>query len=247
MKPYSDINDPRLIKALAHPLRVRILSVLETRELASPNELADELERLARRDELPRAPPARARLPRARQAHAPPRRDRAPLPREGAPARHRRRMGRDPGIVKRAMVGATLQQITGYVNAAAARGGFDRAEAHLSRTVLMLDDEGWEELAAEMASGSRRSSSSRPKAASASKPPGGDGRERGEAQRCGDDAVRDRRRARGRPGCATPATTAISAAAPRVVRARCAPSRDGRAAAGASQASTSYTRGPLRM
>jgi DNA-binding transcriptional ArsR family regulator len=36
MKPYSDINDPRLIKALAHPLRVRILSILETRDMASP-------------------------------------------------------------------------------------------------------------------------------------------------------------------------------------------------------------------
>ena len=43
MKPYSDINDPRLIKALAHPLRVRILSILETRDMASPNEMADEL------------------------------------------------------------------------------------------------------------------------------------------------------------------------------------------------------------
>ena len=43
MKPYSDINDPRLIKALAHPLRVRILSILETRDMASPNEMAEEL------------------------------------------------------------------------------------------------------------------------------------------------------------------------------------------------------------
>lgn len=150
MRPYSDINDPRLIKALAHPLRVRILSVLETRELASPNELADELEvSLGVVSYHVRRLHALGFLELVRRT-----------PRRGAIEHHYRARARPrvsddvwaetPGIVKRAMVGATLQQITGYVNAAAAGGGFDRSEAHLSRTVLMLDDEGWAQLAAEM-------------------------------------------------------------------------------------------------
>ena len=42
MKPHSDISDPRIIKALTHPLRVSILGTLEERT-ASPSELAEEL------------------------------------------------------------------------------------------------------------------------------------------------------------------------------------------------------------
>src|SRR3989442_12903134 len=41
MKPHTDV-DARVIKALAHPLRVRILGVLEQRA-ASPSEIAEEL------------------------------------------------------------------------------------------------------------------------------------------------------------------------------------------------------------
>ena len=151
MKPYSDINDPRLIKALAHPLRVRILSVLETRELASPNELSEELgvslgvmsyhvRRLHALGflELMKRTPRRGAIEHHYRAKARPR-----VTDEG--------WAETPGIVKRAMVGATLHQITGYVNTAASKGGFDRGDAHLSRTVLMLDEEGWAQLAGEMA------------------------------------------------------------------------------------------------
>ncbi|HKG39824.1 MAG TPA: helix-turn-helix domain-containing protein [Conexibacter sp.] len=151
MKPYSDINDPRLIKALAHPLRVRILSILETRDMASPNEMADELgvslgvmsyhvRRLHALGflELVKRTPRRGAIEHHYRAKARPR-----VTDEG--------WAETPSIVKRAMVGASLQQITGYINTAAAQGGFDRGDAHLSRTVLMLDDEGWKELAGEMA------------------------------------------------------------------------------------------------
>ena len=41
-KAINDIDDPRLVKALAHPLRVRILGLLEHRTL-SPKQLAEEL------------------------------------------------------------------------------------------------------------------------------------------------------------------------------------------------------------
>jgi DNA-binding transcriptional ArsR family regulator len=151
MKPYSDINDPRLIKALAHPLRVRILSILETRDMASPNEMADELgvslgvmsyhvRRLHALGflELVKRTPRRGAIEHHYRAKARPR-----VTDEG--------WAETPSIVKRAMVGASLQQITGYINTAAAEGGFDRGDAHLSRTVLMLDEQGWKELAGEMA------------------------------------------------------------------------------------------------
>jgi DNA-binding transcriptional ArsR family regulator len=151
MKPYSDINDPRLIKALAHPLRVRILSILETRDMASPNEMADELGvSLGVMSYHVRRLHALGFLELVKRT-----------PRRGAIEHHYRAKARPhvtdegwaetPSIVKRAMVGASLQQITGFINAAASQGGFDRGDAHLSRTVVALDEEGWKELAGELA------------------------------------------------------------------------------------------------
>jgi DNA-binding transcriptional ArsR family regulator len=151
MKPYSDINDPRLIKALAHPLRVRILSILETRDMASPNEMADELGvSLGVMSYHVRRLHALGFLELVKRT-----------PRRGAIEHHYRAKARPhvtdegwaetPSIVKRAMVGASLQQITGFINSAASQGGFDRGDAHLSRTVVALDEQGWKQLAAEMA------------------------------------------------------------------------------------------------
>lgn len=151
MKPYSDINDPRLIKALAHPLRVRILSILETRDMASPNEMADELNvSLGVMSYHVRRLHALGFLELVKRT-----------PRRGAIEHHYRAKARPhvtdegwaetPSIVKRAMVGASLQQITGFINTAAAQGGFDRGDAHLSRTVVALDEQGWKQLAGELA------------------------------------------------------------------------------------------------
>ena len=47
-------------------------------------------------------------------------------------------------IVKQAAVGAALQTVDDYARASAAAGGFDRGEAHLSRTSLRLDAKGWQ-------------------------------------------------------------------------------------------------------
>ena len=51
-----------------------------------------------------------------------------------------------PPIAKQAAVGSTLQMVDEYARKSAAEGGFDRAEAHLSRTSLKLDAKGWEQL-----------------------------------------------------------------------------------------------------
>ena len=42
MKPFADLSDQRVVKALAHPLRVQILGLLE-HQTASPSELSAEL------------------------------------------------------------------------------------------------------------------------------------------------------------------------------------------------------------
>ena len=48
------------------------------------------------------------------------------------------------------MLSAMLGQIVEYVSAAAAAGGFDRADAHFSRTGLQLDEKGFTQLTTAM-------------------------------------------------------------------------------------------------
>jgi len=52
-----------------------------------------------------------------------------------------------PPIAKQAAIDATLQQINDYARRSNGAGGFDRADAHITRTALRLDREGWERLA----------------------------------------------------------------------------------------------------
>src|SRR5215210_4235751 len=145
MKAINDINDPRLVKALAHPLRVRILSVLQDR-VASPSDLADELKAplgnvsyhvriLARLGllKLVKKRPRRGAIEHYYEA-----RSRVPV--------SDRAWGQVPKIVKEAMVDATLDQVSAYVEHSAESGGFERPEAHLSRQPLRLDAQGGHEL-----------------------------------------------------------------------------------------------------
>lgn len=147
MKAITDINDPRLVKALAHPLRVQILAVLQDRT-ASPSDLAEELSAplgnvsyhvriLAKLGLL--------KLVRKRQRRG------AIEHMYRANGRVRvsdRAWGQVPGIVKEAMVEATLDQVGRYVEQSASMGGFERPEAHMSRQPMRLDAKGWKELSA---------------------------------------------------------------------------------------------------
>ena len=134
------------MKALSHPLRVRILAILEER-VSSPLELSRIL---------------RAELGvvsyHVRTLH---KLGLIQLEREtkvrGATQRHYRAKERPrisdeawakaPPVAKQALIDATLQQINDYARNSAAAGGFDRADAHVTRTALRLDREGWERLA----------------------------------------------------------------------------------------------------
>jgi DNA-binding transcriptional ArsR family regulator len=148
MKSHTDV-DARVIKALAHPLRVRILAVLEQRA-ASPSEIAEELGAPLGNVSYHVRQLAALKLIRLIRR----------TPRRGAIEHHYKADTRPqisdagwaevPEIVKQAMIGAALQNISSKVNASAGAGGFSRAEAHLSRTQLLLDSEGWEEVAKEL-------------------------------------------------------------------------------------------------
>jgi DNA-binding transcriptional ArsR family regulator len=144
MKPFAHLTDQRVVKALAHPLRVQILGLLEHRT-ASPSELAAEL----------RVPLGNVSYHvRQLQSFGLIRLVRT-TPRRGSIEHHYELVARPditdseweslPDIVKHAMVGAALAPIGRLVQDAATTGGFGRREAHLSRTALALDDAGWRE------------------------------------------------------------------------------------------------------
>ncbi len=145
MQPYHDITQPAVAKALAHPLRTRILAALEGRA-ASPSSLADELDapisvvayHVRRLHQLGFVELVEQVQKRGAVEHYYTATSR-PLITDAA-------WGALPGVVKEAAVSAALQQIGSYVNAAAATGGFDAGDIHLTRSPVTVDGEGWKEL-----------------------------------------------------------------------------------------------------
>jgi DNA-binding transcriptional ArsR family regulator len=146
MKPVTDIDDPRYVKALSHPLRVRILALLQERT-ASPRELAAWLHAsLGTVSYHVRTLHDFGLIELVDTTQV-----------RGAVAHHYRARVRPrvsdeawataTPIVKQAAVGAALQTVDEYARASAAAGGFDRTEAHLSRTGLRLDSKGWAQAA----------------------------------------------------------------------------------------------------
>src|SRR5256885_4644606 len=146
MKKITTLDDPRYVKALSHPLRVRILAILEERT-ASPVQLAGQLgaslgvvsyhvrtlERFGL-IKLVRANPVRGAVEHHYRAN----------PR---PAITEQGWAEAPPIAKQAHLSSFLQQVSAYTNAAAAAGGFDRSDARFARTVAKLDAKGWSQLA----------------------------------------------------------------------------------------------------
>ena len=149
MKPHADITDTETVKALSHPLRVQILRLLEEKDL-SPVEIATELGLPVNRVSYHMRQLARFDLIKLVKT----------TPRRGAVEHHYRLQARPrisdkawgqvPEIVKQAMTGAAVEQILTHVHTSAARGGFDRPDAHLSRSDVTLDERGWKEMATEL-------------------------------------------------------------------------------------------------
>ena len=149
MKPRQDITDPALAKALAHPLRTRILAALEGRT-ASPSELAGELDaplgvvsyhvrRLVTLGflKLVKREPRRGAVEYYYTA-------------AGRPRITNAAWGKLPAIVKHASIKAAVDQVGAYVAAGAAEGGFDASDVHNTRSPVTVDGQGWHALAREL-------------------------------------------------------------------------------------------------
>jgi DNA-binding transcriptional ArsR family regulator len=139
------IDDPRFVKAMSHPLRVRILAMLDERK-ASPNQLAGWLgaslgtvayhvRTLEQLGLIELVDETRVR---------------------GAVEHHYRARERPnvtaedwtqaPPIAKQAAVGPAVDLIAEYARASAAAGGFDRPDAQLRRALVKLDARGFAQL-----------------------------------------------------------------------------------------------------
>jgi DNA-binding transcriptional ArsR family regulator len=145
MKPITSIDDPRYVKAMSHPLRVRILAILQERR-ASPNELAGVLEATLGTVayhvrtlhqlgliELVDETPVRGAVEHHYRAKV-------------RPNVTKEAWASASPVAKQAAVGSSLQMIDEYARASAAAGGFDREDAALVRLGLRLDDKGWKEM-----------------------------------------------------------------------------------------------------
>jgi DNA-binding transcriptional ArsR family regulator len=150
MKPITEIDDPRVVKGLAHPLRIHILRVLQDR-VASPSEIAEELDAPLGNVSYHVRFLARVGLIELSGTE----------PRRGAVEHYYRAVGRPqisakaweqvPRAVKDALIGSTLDEIGGMVAAAARTGGFDRDRAHASRRAYALDEQGFDDLSVAVA------------------------------------------------------------------------------------------------
>jgi DNA-binding transcriptional ArsR family regulator len=148
--PSSRRLDTKTAKALAHPLRQRILLELE-RGVASPNEISQALEEplnlVAYHVRILREAKC-IELVSRRQVR-------------GAIEHFYRPTSRTllddvafaklPLALRRRLVGQTLEQIWDDARAAAKVDGFDDREVHVSRTLLDLDDEGYADMVALLA------------------------------------------------------------------------------------------------
>ena len=141
----SSIDDPRYVKALGHPLRVRILAMLEE-EISSPVQLSKKL-----------GAPLGTVAYHVRTLHELGLLvETGTTPRRGAVEHHYKAIPRPTfseeawegaaPVAKQALTDATLIQILDYCRNSAAAGGFDRREAIVARTALKLDEKGFKEL-----------------------------------------------------------------------------------------------------
>jgi DNA-binding transcriptional ArsR family regulator len=144
--PITNINDPRYLKALAHPTRIRVLAILKERK-ASPNELSEILGeglgtvayhvRTLKNLGLVKLVGTRPRRGAIEHFY-----EAVEHPRISDEA-----WGAAGPVVKQRLLSAMLQQAGEYSASSAAAGGFDRNDAVITRHALRLDERGWQELA----------------------------------------------------------------------------------------------------
>lgn len=139
--------DDRLAKALSHPLRQRILQLLN-RKVSSPREIAEELgEKISDVGYHVRMLQQYGAIERVRTE-----------PRRGAVKHFYRattramlddqQLAQLPTSAQRSIRAVVLGEIVDHVRHALERHGFDRPDAHVSWTTFELDEEGYAEMTA---------------------------------------------------------------------------------------------------
>jgi DNA-binding transcriptional ArsR family regulator len=140
------VLDERIVKAISHPIRHRVLLLLNDR-VASPNEIANEIgESLGRVSYHVRQLAEVGAIELVRTE-----------PRRGAVEHFYRATARAwfsdtdwaslPKTTRRGIFGQNLKRIGADVVAAAEGDGFDDVQAHVSFTLLELDEQGMGEMA----------------------------------------------------------------------------------------------------
>src|SRR6266498_280216 len=145
MPKVKDIDDPRYVKAMSHPLRIRIVAMLRERK-ATPAQLAQWLEtslgnvayHVRTLEQLGLIELVEKTQVRGAVSHHY-RATEHPIVTDEA-------WGKAPPIAKQAAVGSALTVIHEYALASSAAGGFDRPEAQLTRTDVQLDSAGWQQV-----------------------------------------------------------------------------------------------------
>jgi DNA-binding transcriptional ArsR family regulator len=141
-KPITNIDDPRWIRAVSHPARVRVLAMLDEQTL-SPVIIADKLgvpvSRVAYHVRVLHQL-GLIELVRTR-------------PRRGATEHYYKTTQRPTFtdqawdaldlVSKQRVISANLEHAYQYALRAAAAGGFDEPDAHFTTSKLKLDAEGW--------------------------------------------------------------------------------------------------------
>jgi DNA-binding transcriptional ArsR family regulator len=143
----TDDVQERLLKAIAHPLRHRVLAAIDEAGEASPKAVASALgEPIGRVSHHVRVLAGLGAIELTRTE-----------PRRGATEHFYRTAVRQfyddeaaarlPVGTRRALVAQYLRRLVGDAAAAAAGSGFDHRRAHLSYVLLELDDEGMDDVA----------------------------------------------------------------------------------------------------
>src|SRR3954454_9594244 len=148
VKPITAIDDPRYVKAMSHPVRVRIMAMLHERK-ASPNELSQWLgttlgatayhvRTLHKLGLIELVDETRVRGAVEHHYKA-----------KARPKVTEENWSKASPVAKQAAVGSQLRILEDHANASAAAGGFDRADALLERRSARVDEKGFKALTAE--------------------------------------------------------------------------------------------------
>jgi DNA-binding transcriptional ArsR family regulator len=148
MAPMISVDDPRYVKAMSHPVRVRIMAMLQERT-ASPNELSQWLgttlgstsyhvRTLHKLDLIELVDETRVRGAVEHHYRA-----------KARPKVTQEDWSKAPPAAKQAEVGSRLKMLEAFTTASAAAGGFDRDDAVLERRTMRLDAKGWTALTTE--------------------------------------------------------------------------------------------------